>query len=71
MNKTQKTVLVTAAIAGLVAGAVARENANSNVQNQNMAGKQVSTDHVTPNGCNGCSGSGHTNSASTNSVMAN
>lgn len=64
MNKTQKALLVTAAIAGLVAGAVAKANANGGAQDQNAAGKQVSTDHATPNGCNGCPG--HTNSVAVN-----
>ena len=72
MNKTQKTLLVTAAIAGLVAGAVAKANADRNVQNQDMAGKQVSTNHATLNACNGCSGQSSTNSTSkTNSVTLN
>lgn len=66
MNKTQKTLLVTAAIAGLVAGAVAKANANGNAQNQDVAGKQVSTDHATPNGCNGCGGGSKTNSVTAN-----
>jgi hypothetical protein len=67
MTRTQKTLLVTAAIAGLVAGAVAKSdhNANANGQDQDMAGKQVSTNHAT-NGCNSCSGSGHTNSVAAN-----
>lgn len=67
MNKTQKALLVTAAVAGLVAGAVAKSNANANAngQDQDTAGKQVSTGYAT-NGCNGCSGSGHTNSVTAN-----
>ena len=70
MNKTQKTLLVTAAIAGLVAGAVAKASADRNVQNQDTAGKQVSTNHATSNACNGCNG--QTNSTSkTNSVTLN
>ena len=68
MNKTQKTLLVTAAVAGLFAGAAAKANADRNVQNQDVAGKQVSTNHTTPNACNGCS---HTNSAATNGVATN
>ena len=67
MNKTQKALLVTAAIAGLVAGAAAKASADHNLQNQDAAGKQVSTNHATPNACNSCNG--QTNStAHTNSV---
>ena len=64
MTKTQKALLVTAAIAGLVAGAVAKANTSANPQSQDLAGKPVSTDNVTPNGCNGCPG--HTNSVASN-----
>ena len=56
MTKNQQTLLVTAAIAGLVAGAIAKANATGNTQSHDVAGKPVSTENVTPNGCNGCSG---------------
>lgn len=60
MNKTQKTVLVTAAIAGLVAGAVANAKVTDN-QNTNLLGKQVSSTRVDLAGCNSCNGKGGCN----------
>ena len=55
MNKTQKTILVTAAVAGLVGGVIA--NAKVNVgkdQGQNIAGKQAPSAGTTRMSCNGC-----------------
>lgn len=55
MNKTQKAVLVTAAIAGLVGGAIANAKANvGNNQIQNIAGKQAPTTDTVKMACNGC-----------------
>lgn len=59
MNKTQKAVLVTAAIAGLVGGAIANANAKANVgnnQTQNLAGKPAPTADTVKMACNGCGG---------------
>lgn len=64
MTKTQKTLLVTAAITGLVAGAVAKAKVAQNGQSQNLAGKPVSGETLSRNSCNGCS-------AKTNSVAKN
>ena len=63
MNKTQKAVLVTAAIAGLVAGAVASEKTTDKNPSQNLAGKQVSDQSTVRNACNGCP---HTNKVTLN-----
>jgi len=41
MTKTQKTLLVTAAVTGLVAGVVAKAKVVRNDQSQNLAGKPV------------------------------
>ena len=57
MNKTQKTVLVTAAIAGLVGGAIANAKITTvNNQGQNIAGKQAPSAETIKMGCNGCGG---------------
>jgi len=67
MNKTQKTLLVTAAIAGLMGGAVASANAKvnaGNAQGQNVAGKLAPGADTPRNSCNGCP-------AKTNSVSVN
>jgi hypothetical protein len=67
MNKTQKTLLVSAAIAGLVGGALARAKLTDNNQNPSLAGKQassVSGDKASCNGCGGKGGCGGTNSSS-------
>jgi hypothetical protein len=67
MNKTQKTLLVSAAIAGLVGGAVAKAKLTDNNQTANVAGKQASSASVDRAACNscggkgGCGGSGKTN----------
>lgn len=65
MNTTQKTLLVTAAITGLVAGAVAKTRTTDNHQISKVAGKQVSSRTMDLAGCNGCGGksgcSGKTN----------
>jgi hypothetical protein len=68
MNKTQKTLLVTAAITGLVAGAVAKAKTTDNHQNSNLAGKQASSRTVDLTGCNSCSGKGGCGSSKTNKV---
>jgi hypothetical protein len=66
MNKTQKALLVTAAIAGLVGGTIANTKAKSvNNQGQNTAGKQVPGAYAALNGCNGCP------SPKTNAVILN
>ena len=65
MNKTQKTVLVTAAIAGLVGGVIANAKVNvGNNQAPNMAGKQAPGADASRMGCNGCP-------AKTNKISAN
>jgi predicted oxidoreductase len=57
MNKTQKTVLVTAAIAGLVGGVIANAKvSNGNNQIQNVAGKQAPATDTIRMSCNGCGG---------------
>jgi hypothetical protein len=56
MNKTQKTLLVSAAIAGLVGGAVAKAKLSDNNQNPNLAGKQAASTSVDRASCNGCGG---------------
>ena len=63
MNKTQKTVLVTAAIAGLVAGAFASSKTTDNNTGKNLAGKQVTNQSVVRNACNNCP---HTNKVTLN-----
>ena len=63
MNKTQKTVLVTAAIAGLVAGAFASTKIADKNPSQNVAGKQVTDQTAVRNACNGCP---HTNKVTLN-----
>jgi uncharacterized protein (DUF2345 family) len=63
-QKTQTTLLVTAAIAGLVAGAVAKAQNANNDQVKNMAGKLAWGNTMSLNGCPGCGGK--TNSVSTN-----
>ena len=63
MNKTQKTVLVTAAIAGLVAGAFASTKTTDKNSSQNIAGKQVTDQSVVRNACNNCP---HTNKVTLN-----
>ena len=64
MNKTQKTLVITAAVAGLVAGGVAKARTTNN-QDAKLAGKQVSSASVDRAACNGCGGksggSGQTN----------
>ena len=65
MNKTQKTLLVTAAIAGLAAGVIAHANGkvnSGNSQSQNLAGKQAAVADTIKMACNGC---GKTNKSST------
>jgi hypothetical protein len=65
MNKTQKTVIVAAAIAGLVGGVIANASVKtSNDQNQNIAGKQGAISDKAKIDCNGCGGG-------TNNVSAN
>ena len=61
MNKTQKTLVITAAIAGLVAGAVAKAKTTENNKSSSVAGKQVSSTSVDRAACNGCGGKGSTN----------
>jgi hypothetical protein len=63
-QKTQTTLLVTAAIAGLVAGTMASAKNFNNNQIQNLAGKHALGDTPIRNGCPGCP-------AKTNSVSAN
>ena len=58
MNKTQKTLLVSAAIAGLVGGAVAKAKLSDNNQHSNAAGKQAASASVDRASCNGCGGKG-------------
>ena len=58
MTKTQKNLLVAAAIAGLVGGAVVKANIAGNDQHPNIAGQQVSDVSTNKSSCNGCS---HTN----------
>ena len=65
MNKTQKTLVITAAVAGLVAGAVAKAKTTENNKSSSVAGKQVSSASVDRAACNGCGGKGGT---STNKV---
>ena len=65
MNKTQKAVLVTAAIAGLVGGAIANAKANvGNSQTQSLAGKPAPTADTVKMACNGCGGKTSTNKVS-------
>jgi hypothetical protein len=55
MNKTQKTLLVTAAVAGLVGGAIASVKASGgNAQSQNLAGKSAPVADTIRMSCNGC-----------------
>ena len=61
MNKTQKTLVITAAIAGLVAGAVAKAKTTENKRSSNLAGKRVSSASVDRAACNGCGGKTSTN----------
>jgi hypothetical protein len=62
MNKTQKTLLVTAAVAGLAAGVIANAKVKvGNGQSQNVAGKQTPVAGAIKMGCNGC---GKTNKTS-------
>ena len=63
MNKTQKTVLVTAAIACLVAGAFANTKTTDKNSSQNLAGKQAADQTTVRNACNGCP---HTNKVTLN-----
>ena len=63
MKKSQKNLLVAAAIAGLAVGAVAKDKVAGNDQIQHPAGKQVTNNFRVLNSCNGCSGK-------TNSVAA-
>jgi hypothetical protein len=58
MTKTQKNLLVAAAIAGLVGGAVVKAKVAGNDQRPNIAGQQVSDVSTNKSSCNGCS---HTN----------
>ncbi|HEV2453312.1 MAG TPA: hypothetical protein VGY98_03570 [Verrucomicrobiae bacterium] len=64
MTRNQKTILVTAAIAGLVAGAVVKAKTVSNDQIKIMAGKPVLSNTTSLNGCPSCGGK--TNSVSKN-----
>jgi hypothetical protein len=67
MNKTSKALLVSAAVAGLVGGAVAKAKLTDNNQNPNLAGKQASSasvDRASCNSCGGKGGCGGTNSSS-------
>ena len=57
-KKTQKNLLVAAAIAGLVGGVVVKAKVAGNDQHPNIAGQQVSNISTNKSGCNGCS---HTN----------
>ena len=65
MNKTQKTLLVTAAVAGLVGGVMANAKVNNvgTGQSQNVAGKQAPAKDTIKMSCNGCGGK--TNKVST------
>jgi hypothetical protein len=64
MNKTQKTLLVTAAVAGLVGGVMANAKVNAaGGQSQNVAGKQAPAKDTIKMSCNGCGGK--TNKVST------
>jgi hypothetical protein len=57
MNKSQKAVLVAAAVAGLVGGVVAQAKINAgNTQNQNVVGKPAPALNTLKMGCNGCGG---------------
>jgi hypothetical protein len=60
MTKTQKKLLVTAAVAGLVAGAVATAKNVSSGQYHNLAGKAAACDATSRNGCPGCGGKTNT-----------
>ena len=67
MNKTQKTLLVTAAVAGLVGGVMANAKVNAGTgQSQNVAGKQAPAKDTIKMSCNGCGGK--TNKVSTITV---
>lgn len=58
MNKSQKAVLVTAAVAGLVGGVLAHASINqaANSQSQNVAGKPAPANDTIKMSCNGCGG---------------
>ena len=65
MNKTQKTLLVTAAVAGLAVGVIAHANAkvnSGNSQDQNLAGKQAAVADTIKMACNGCGKTNKSNS---------
>jgi hypothetical protein len=68
MKNTQKTLLVTAAIAGLVAGAVAKAKTDNN-RSTNLTGKQAASASVDRANCNSCGGKGGcSSSGKTNKV---
>jgi hypothetical protein len=57
MNKSQKTLLVTAAVAGLVGGIMAHAKISAtNSQNQTVVGKPVPVNDTIKMSCNGCGG---------------
>ena len=57
MKKSQKAVLVTAAVAGLVGGVIAHAGGKAaNGQNQIVAGKAAPANDTIKMSCNGCGG---------------
>jgi len=57
MTKTQKTLLVTAAVAGLVGGVIASTKINAgNGSGQNVTGKPAPAADTIKMSCNGCGG---------------
>lgn len=57
MNKSQKAVLVTAAVAGLVGGVIAHAKINATIgQTQAVVGKPVLITDTNKMSCNGCGG---------------
>jgi len=57
MNKSQKALLVTAALAGLVGGVMAQAKMNApDRQNQSVAGKPAPANDTIKMSCNGCGG---------------
>lgn len=64
MTKTQKTLLVTAAVAGLVGGVIANAKVNVGNSQSPSAGKPAPSVDIIKMSCNGCGGK--TNKASLN-----
>lgn len=68
MKQTQKTLLATAAIAGLIAGGVAKAKMTDN-HSSKLIGKQASSASVDRANCNSCGGkSGCSSTGKTNKV---